>query len=56
MYFQTLLISSFFILSSALNATTIDQKWNHFQQFIERFGKNYITLDELEHRFEIFQR
>ena len=55
MYFQTLLVSSLFILSSALNATTIDQKWHHFQQFIERFGKNYLTLDEFEHRFEIFK-
>ena len=55
MYFQTLLVSSFFILSSALNATTIDQKWHHFQHFIERFGKNYITLDEFEHRFDIFK-
>lgn len=55
MYFKTILFTSLFLFSSALNATNIEQKWHHFQRFIERFGKNYHSIQELEHRFEIFK-
>ncbi len=47
--------STFLTLSYSLNVTTIEQKWHHFQQFIDRFGRNYQDVQELNHRFEIFK-
>ena len=54
MLFLTVL-ATVITLSHSYNFTTIDQKWNHFNNFINNFKKEYKTIEELEHRFLIFQ-
>lgn len=50
-FLSTLLcISSFFVV-----ATSSTSEWSKFEQFLERFHKKYESLEDLEHRFQIFR-
>lgn len=48
-------IATVLTLSQSYNFTTIEQKWNHFEEFMIRFKKIYESSEELEHRFSIFR-
>ena len=43
-------ISSFFVA-----ATSATSEWSKFEQFLERFHKKYESLEDLEHRFQVFR-
>lgn len=48
--YTLLCISSFFIVASSATS-----EWSKFEQFLERFHKKYESLEDLEHRFQIFR-
>ena len=50
LFFLTFLCKTAF----AFNETLIDEHWERFQNFIHRFEKSYVNLQELKQRFEIF--
>ena len=48
--YTLLCVSSFFIV-----ATSATNEWSKFEQFLERFHKKYESLEDLEHRFQVFR-
>ena len=54
MMFSTLITAVLF-LSTVSYGKPQGDSWRQFETFQQKFGRNYQTLDELEHRFNIFQ-
>ena len=52
----TFLLSLFFLkIITNINSNLTDDNWTQFTLFQEKFNKKYISLNDLQNRFEIFQ-